>query len=551
MKRARPQQSGQGSLDLIEEATHLLRAAPAATLATYYVGAIPFVLGFLYFGAEMSRSPFAGQHLAEAALAMALLFIWMKFWQALFASRIRAQLTAEPPPRWSFRQSIRVVLLQAIIQPSGLFIIPLASIFVLPFAWAYAFYQNVTALAGADSSETSRLVKRAWKQASLWTWQNHIVQGVGLVFGLCVFLNWAVVSFWVPVMLKTLFGIETIFSKSPTAMLNTTSLAAIFGLTYLCVDPILKTIYALRCFHGESLQSGEDLKAGLKRFAVSPQHLAAALVILLSLACGSAATAGQSTPAVATAQDPQSSSGVSPSELNRQISEVIQGRKYAWRMPRQTIVGEDSEKGVITRFLEKLGDLVRDAVRTILDWIDTLIQKAFKSEATNQEWFGFDWRSSLLLFVLLAAVLSALAVFLLRVWRGRKGAAVKAAPGAIHGATDVADENVSADQLPEDGWTKLARSLLEDGEFRLALRAFYLASLAHLAGRNLIGIAHFKSNRDYENELRRRGHAIPDLLPMFGENLSTFERVWYGMHEADRDLVQQFSATVDKIKTAA
>jgi hypothetical protein len=48
-------------------------------------------------------------------------------------------------------------------------------------------------------------------------------------------------------------------------------------------------------------------------------------------------------------------------------------------------------------------------------------------------------------------------------------------------AGHVADENVRADQLPEDGWTKLARELLERGEFRLAMRAFYLASLARIS----------------------------------------------------------------------
>src|SRR5437867_9689975 len=128
MKRARSRQPGKGGLDLIDEAAHLLRAASSATLATYYLGAIPFVLGFLYFWADMSRSPFADQHLAEAALGTAALFIWMKFCHAWFARRIRAQLAAEPMPEWNIRQSLRVLLTQAVIQPSGLFIIPLALI---------------------------------------------------------------------------------------------------------------------------------------------------------------------------------------------------------------------------------------------------------------------------------------------------------------------------------------------------------------------------------------------------------------------------------------
>ena len=113
---------------------------------------------------------------------------------------------------------------------------------------------------------------------------------------------------------------------------------------------------------------------------------------------------------------------------------------------------------------------------------------------------------------------------------------------------DLTDENVAADQLPEDGWTTLGRELLARGEFRLALRAFYLASLAHLAERNLVSLARFKSNRDYERELQRRAHAFPDLQTVFGEIVSAFDRVWYGRHEVTVELVAQFAANVERIK---
>ena len=117
-------------------------------------------------------------------------------------------------------------------------------------------------------------------------------------------------------------------------------------------------------------------------------------------------------------------------------------------------------------------------------------------------------------------------------------------------APDVIDENVRADQLPEDGWTRLAREFLARGEFRLAMRAFYLASLSHLAARNLISIARFKSNLDYERELRRRAHSFPELLATFNANLGLFEQVWYGRHQVDQTLVLQFAQNVDRLKAA-
>src|SRR5262245_28100334 len=124
MKREQRRRDGKPAIELIEEATHLLRTAPITTLGAYYAGALPFVLGLLYFCADMSRSPFANQHLAEAALGQAGLFLWMKFCQTLFLRRIRAQLTDQPMPKWNLRECWRVFLNQAIVQPSGLFLIP-------------------------------------------------------------------------------------------------------------------------------------------------------------------------------------------------------------------------------------------------------------------------------------------------------------------------------------------------------------------------------------------------------------------------------------------
>ena len=96
----------------------------------------------------------------------------------------------------------------------------------------------------------------------------------------------------------------------------------------------------------------------------------------------------------------------------------------------------------------------------------------------------------------------------------------------------------------------MGRELLGRGELRLALRAFYFASLTHLAARNLITIAKFKSNHDYERELGRRGHALPDTLSLFGENVSMFDRSWYGLHDVSPALVDKFLANFERMKTA-
>ena len=553
MKRAR-RQRGKGSFDLIEEATHRLRTAPVATLAVYYLGAIPFVLGLLYFWADMSRSPFAGQHLIDSALGMAALFFWMKFWQVIFARRLRAHVTAEPAPRWTVRRLGRVFLRQAFVQPSGLFLIPLSLLPLLPFAWAYAFYQNVTVLDDGGPAGTSPLLKKSWKQATLWPGQNHIALAIMAGFGFYVFLNWVVTGLTLPYLIKMLFGVESVFTRSAFSLLNTTFFAGMLGLTYLCVDPILKTVYVLRCFYGGSLESGEDLRAELNSVVAASQPMAAIVVLLLGLFCASPLRAADTPAPAAPPATAPVSSPIPPVDLDRAINRTIHEDKYTWRMPREKIVEPDTQEGMLARFFDKVGAMLRKWARAVRDWLDEWLRKLFPNQRVNSssDNSGYGWIEALqiLLYGLVAVVLAALAVLLYRVWRDRRSPAAVIASEPIQPVPDINDENVGADQLPEDGWVKLARELLERGELRLALRAFYFASLSHLAARNLISIARFKSNGDYERELRRRGHSFTDLLSVFGDNLESFERTWYGLHEVNRELVDRFAANVERMKAA-
>src|SRR5439155_25546756 len=96
MNRANAKQAGPGALELIEEAVHLLRLAPLSVLGGYYLGSLPFGLGFLFFWADMSRGSTAYEHCASTAFGISLLFLLMKTWQAVFAWRLKAQDTGPP-----------------------------------------------------------------------------------------------------------------------------------------------------------------------------------------------------------------------------------------------------------------------------------------------------------------------------------------------------------------------------------------------------------------------------------------------------------------------
>ncbi len=223
-------------------------------------------------------------------------------------------------------------------------------------------------------------------------------------------------------------------------------------------------------------------------------------------------------------------------------------------MPREKLrEKDDNGKGTLEVFLEGILDTLRGWAKAVGRWLDAflrwLTQYLWPSRSTGST--GLDWMSAFygLLWLVAIAIVSALVFLLFRVWKNRRESPDPLAAEAIAPALDVADENVGADQLPEDGWLQLARELLDKGELRLALRAYYFAGLAHLAEGNLITIAKFKSNRDYERELQRRAHAFPEVLGAFGQTVSIFDRVWYGLHEVNLELVTHFAGQVEMTKS--
>ena len=113
---------------------------------------------------------------------------------------------------------------------------------------------------------------------------------------------------------------------------------------------------------------------------------------------------------------------------------------------------------------------------------------------------------------------------------------------------DIEDENTTADGLPEAGWLEMAQGLAEKGELRLAVRAIFLATLSHLGERELVSIARFKSNMDYRRELDLRAHAQPEILDNFSGSVTIYESVWYGVHEATRELFDRIAERQERLR---
>ncbi|HVM60812.1 MAG TPA: DUF4129 domain-containing protein [Verrucomicrobiae bacterium] len=545
-------QRGKGAIDLVEEAVHLLRLCPVRVFVLYYLGSVPFILGLLYFWADMSASAFAYRHCSEAALGLSLLYLWMKCWQSVFAHHLHARLCGKSSAGWSVHRLVHLVVAQTIIQSTALFVMPVAVVIALPVGWAYAFYQNASLYGDGELGDIREVIRTSWRQASLWPGQNHLLLGLLYAFGFFIFLNLMIAILLLPYLLHTLLGIENVFNMSGLSLLNTTFFTAVCGLTYLCVNPLIKTVYVLRCFYGQSLRTGEDLKTEVRSLLTRGMTMTLAAMLLV----GVWASPLRATPPSEVSKPPPTTS-VSPADLDRSITEVINHPEYAWRMPREKITAPDANKSLVARFLDALIDIVSRQWRAFKHWLSNLadkitdfLRKYMKSDQQEVSSSSFDWMTMLhvLVFALIALVACALTLLIWKVWRERRRPLVVAATEIVAPVPDLADENVVANQLPAEGWLEQAQRLLEQGELRLALRALYLASLAHLAQRELIVIAKFKSNRDYQSELQRRAHSRQELLAAFGQNVSLFESAWYGMHEVTEEIIRLFTANLEQIR---
>lgn len=108
------------------------------------------------------------------------------------------------------------------------------------------------------------------------------------------------------------------------------------------------------------------------------------------------------------------------------------------------------------------------------------------------------------------------------------------------------DDNVQAAQLPSDGWLRLAREQAALGEWRLALRALYLAHLARLGAEGLLTLRRHKTNLDYERELRRRALQRAGLPEWFSARRREFEAAWYGSEQTGEARVREWFDEVEK-----
>lgn len=539
-----------GVLNLAEQAFHLLRTTSLANLWLYYLGAIPFVVGAFFFWADMSRSSYASRDAAFLASSVAVLYVWMKFWQGKFCHRLWEQLhPSGDQVRLNRGRQLRHTSAQVFLHAFSLPALLISTIFA---GWVVAFFQNASVLSFTRDyghhplrqtiRDSGHLAKQNWLQ-------NYLVLGLVLVLCLFIWANVLGASVIIPVFFKSLLGVETVFTLSPqSSILNTTFLFGSALLTFLIVDPLLKAIYTLRCFRGVARRTGADLLARLDRIEAQAKAPSKSRRSFPSITITIFGTLLFSPPLKA--QDaPYTPPAPRADELAESIERTLQNKAYQWRLPRQEfeVKAEEGES-----WLSDATKSLAKSMEKVFKRIGKLLEKLFERRGSPREAPSLGGGGAavaligeILFAILIVALIAWIVIMLVNRSRSEKAPDLELAD--MGGPIDLESDAIVATQLPEDEWMRLAREQIERGEYRLAIRALFLASLANLGDRGLLKVARFKSNRDYSRELHLKARSLPELQEAFQENVGLFERVWYGLHSIGREAVDRFTSNYERI----
>jgi hypothetical protein len=402
----------------------------------------------------------------------------------------------------------------------------------VPFAWVIAFFRNVGLFAALGDS---RPVHAARRQAGLLSLQNWAILGIVTLAGLLLFLNVLAMVALLPQLARSFLGIEGEFARLGIRILNMTTLSVAAAITWLAIDPLLEAAYVLRCFYGASVTSGEDLRAALRKVTAI-----AALVLAMAVTIPSPAYA-QPIPPPAPVID--------SSRLDKSIDEVIRRREFTWRAARPQVSEPERHwpgwiESVVTAF--------RDAIKWLGDKINQWLQPRNREALDPSRGTQRPPIELLSAAVAIALVAGAVAMYLRR--RGPPPSEVTAVESPV-AAVNLSDDSVTADQLPESSWLALADEWLTKGDYRLAMRALYLAGLNYLSQHDLVSITRSKTGLEYRRELERRARATtgisPQVVPVFQANNMLFERGWYGRHQVERSHVEAFASGLDEMRRFA
>lgn len=520
---------GRTAISLIEEGVQLLRASSPAAPAFYCAGTIPFLLALFYFCTEMSYNRAAAGHSSEAALGLGIAYCWMKGLHAMACRVLVDSYTGNRTKWWSFSELVSIWTVQIAYQPFGLFIRPIAWSLVVPGTQISSFFLNLSII----GSFRRGAVHRSWSYARLWFMENQTVHAILCLLWTIVFADLLVTMFAAPFIAKTLLGVDSFLTRTTAWMYSPAILIGLAALAYYVIDFLQKSIHVIRCCDAELLNTGEDLLKKIQTFS-RPRVVALSLCVTpLFLFCtlGGAALGADER--------------LTKPALDQKIDEVLSDSRYGWRLPEKPSRSMPSPLEGVKDLFSRIWKASSNLFTKIFGW---LFPKPQPNPSSRWDFPAVSSRTIQVLVFLLGGILLVIGgIFIFRVLKLRRPRVKKI---GLPSTPDLSDEATVADQLLPQEWVALADKKVETGDLRLALRALFLANLSLLGTRRLIAVERWKSNYDYERELRRKARTQTDLLQLFSKSRERFERCWYGDDAVTESDLAEYSANHERIKHA-
>ncbi len=525
----------EGPIDVLESAVGVLRQAGLSTLVLHWAGSVPFALALLVFWKQVENPRLSDARCALDALALSIALIWMSCWRAVFAGRVRRQLNGNSAGSRTRAELFRLIVVQSLACGTKLVVLPLTALIVFPLPGVIAFYRNLATLADRQEMDARTTFARARQLARVQPEMSWLTIPLLLFLGLVVCLNMVVVIGSAPQLIRILTGYESTFSRSGLYFLtNPMFMMLVFCSTWILFDPFAQTVYCLRCYQAEARETGEDVRAGIRRLRENLQAPVAAVLAILAL--------------IAIALPCRAD--VPPATLQKAAETAARAAEYNWRLPPPPGPMRNTPwiVSVTDRILASIRSFT-DAVGRLLDrffsWLLDKVGAGPEQQGGALPVRGMHWT----IYALLALVVLAGVVVAIRMVRAKRAQEAEDAAGEAAPAIRLDAEDLTADRLPEEEWLALAERALAEQNLRLALRAFYLASLAWMGRSEYISIHAGKTNREYELELKRRLRTFPEARALFGANVTAFERAWYGLHEVAAEEIGEFRARMGQMKS--
>lgn len=518
------------ALSLLEEAVHLLREAGFGSLVCHWTGSVPFAIAFLVCWNSVTGGTAGDLECAAGSLVLALLLVWMHCRRAVFAGRLMRQLSGAPAAPWTFSRAWHFTALQAALAATKPLALLIGLLVLFPFARVVAFYRSAAALGDRPGLDPRQVMQHARRVANLDFGQTWKLLPLLLLLFLAVFANITLTVAALPQLVRILTGYESAFSRSGQYFFqNPLFFVVVLVLAWLAFDPFVQAVYCVRCFHAESRETGEDIRAGLRllRSAIPT----AGLLLAAGVCCARAADA------------------VSAVDLQQSVHRTMQAPDYAWRIPPPAAKATAATPWIVTitdRMINGLKNGLKELGRLImkiLEWIFDRLGVQPNPHGGALPSAGLHW--SLYVLMALIVALLAWAIYRRRLFHRRRAQPVAVEPVPV---TRLEEEGLSAARLPEEAWLELAAQCLREEKLRLALRAFFLANLAWLGRLEFLSLDPGKTNREFELELRRRARPYPEARELFAANVAGFERAWYGQHEVSRPQVEELRDRSDAMK---